>query len=286
MAPSGLMARPSGPRLAARLGRSACALSEMSRKGFCGVRTPGNGMGASSTRPSAATWTRKGPNSSLIQKVPSGARTKDSGSRSKPVRRRAFGSPPQAAGRGRHGVEREGGSGFAARPVAEDRPGDVAVGVAEEHRLQDLGPSGLAPAGVDAVQGELEVGGVGPPGVAVVRQRPPGLAVCGDHARETLDRLRGEVRPRGRAGDSVGPSRPRGPPQRRRPPWAASPPGRSWPAGRCAPRGAPAVRRGAWAGWGEVRGTALDEAQDERKAAAAIFRCTRDRHGSPCDDTL
>jgi len=55
-------------------------------------------MGGSSTRPSGAMWSRNGPNSSLIQNVPSGTRTNDSGSRSKPVRMRAAGSEPHGAG--------------------------------------------------------------------------------------------------------------------------------------------------------------------------------------------
>ena len=53
----------------------------------------GNGTGACSSLPVALAWSRKGPNSSPIQNVPSGARTSDSTSKSAPVSSRSVVAP-------------------------------------------------------------------------------------------------------------------------------------------------------------------------------------------------
>ncbi len=57
--------------------------------GLSGERTPGSGIGASSTFPVLSVWIRNGPNSSPNHSVPSRATRKDSMSKSPPVRRRS-----------------------------------------------------------------------------------------------------------------------------------------------------------------------------------------------------
>ncbi len=112
-----------------------------------------------------------------------------------------------AAARRRGGgerVEREAGERRSPLRVAGDRPRDAPVGVVEDDRPVDRGAGGVVPAGIDPVEDELEVGRVRPPGVAVVGERPPRPELAGHHAREALDRLRGEVGPAGRAADAVG----------------------------------------------------------------------------------
>ena len=97
-----------GPSPGSDRGSDRCATSPWPRDlRRLGWRARGNGTGGSRTRPRASTWTRYGPRSSPIQKVPSGIRWSDSMSKSAPVRRRAR-SPPQRSGTGSAGTGRPG----------------------------------------------------------------------------------------------------------------------------------------------------------------------------------